>query len=438
MVFLGELAMIQKLVKGDNTICSKILIVFMAVVIVLIITWGRIKESGYYFIDMEGNIVNKNPLELQKHQYNEGGIVLIDRTIVSGNKKDGMYASFFMDANGNIVDDKMWGPCSITEGDPIDFPIIARYVDENKVKILDEKFNEIGQIQGDYDWEDIDAETRFSEGLSIVGVKGKGFGYINTNGEWIIEPQYEGAYSFNQDGFAWVKDSNTKLWGRIDKKGNWNIEPKYSNVNVYSDEGIWVLGNPETNLQEIIDINSGKQIIDENFFLVIYHGEGKFEVEKEKGGKAACINAKGEYITDYNYELFGNFVEGLALVEDGEKWGYINEQGEMVIDLQYDWGGEFSCGLAAVCKDNQYFYIDKEGKTAIELDGISKANTFSKDGYAVVECDNKYGIINTKGEWVLEPQFGYEDDRVDAPKVVNGHCLVYLEKGQRIKKSKVK
>ena len=438
MVFLGELAMIQKLVKGNNAIFPKILIVFCVIVIVLIITWDRGKESGYYFIDMEGNIINKKALEYQKHQYNAEGIVFIDRTLVSGDRKDGIYASFFMDTNGDIVDDKIWGPCSITESDPINFPVIARYVDENKVKIIDEKFNEIGQIQGDYDWEDIDTESGFCEGLSIVGVKGKGYGYINTNGEWIIEPQYESACPFGKDGFAWVEDSMMKLWGRIDKNGNWNIEPKYSDVNVYSDEGIWVLGNPETNLQEIIDISSGKQIIDESFFLVNYLGEGKFEVEKEKDGKAACINTKGEYITDYDYDLLGDFAEGLAYVEDGEKCGYINEKGEVVIDFKYDWGGNFSCGLAAVCKDDKYFYIDKEGNTAIELDGISKANTFSKDGYAVVECGNKYGIINTKGEWVLDPQFGYEDDRVDVPEVVNGHCLVYLEKGQRIKKSKLK
>ena len=430
--------MIQHLTKNYNGMISKICIIIFAAVVVMIIMWGRIKESGYYFIDMKGNIVNKKPVNEQEHQFNKDGIVLIDCIQVDHNDENKIYGSFFMDENGKKMDGAFFGASSIKNSDPISFPMIARDYSDGRFYIFDEKLNKIGQMQGDYDRGYVGAYNGFSEGMSAVYVSGKGYGYINTNGEWIIEPQYEGAYSFSQDGFAWVKDSNTKLWGRIDKKGNWNIEPKYSNVNVYSDEGIWVLGNPETNLQEIIDINSGKQVIDESFFFVNYLGEGKFEVEKEKGGKAACINAKGEYITDYNYELFGNFAEGLAIVENGEKWGYINEQGEMVIDLQYDWGGEFSCGLAAVCKDDKYFYIDKEGKTAIELDGISRANTFSKDGYAVVECDNKYGIINTKGEWVLEPQFGYEDDRVDAPKVVNGHCLVYLEKGQRIKKSKVK
>ena len=82
------------------------------------------------------------------------------------------------------------------------------------------------------------------------------------------------------------------------------------------------------------------------------------------------------------------------------------------------------------------------------------AGSFSKDGYAAVIMDGKYGIIDTNGDWLFEPQFaierpmkwedGFENMEpstgfdVSAPDFQNGYCMVCLEKGQRVKRAKRK
>lgn len=88
------------------------------------------------------------------------------------------------------------------------------------------------------------------------------------------------------------------------------------------------------------------------------------------------------------------------------------------------------------------------------IDGdFIRISRFSKDGYAAVVQDDKYGIIDANGEWLFEPQFLVEDYdnsnesntileclgvNVDPPDVENGYCIVYLKNGQRVKKPKAK
>ena len=64
----------------------------------------------------------------------------------------------------------------------------------------------------------------FSEGLASVGIGDK-YGYINKKGEIAINPQYEGASDF-YEGLAAVKIG--EKWGFINKKGQIAIEPKYN------------------------------------------------------------------------------------------------------------------------------------------------------------------------------------------------------------------
>ena len=59
----------------------------------------------------------------------------------------------------------------------------------------------------------------FSEGLAAVEINGK-WGYVNTNGEMVISPEYYEACSF-KDGLARVKTSDSDLdgWTYINKSG---------------------------------------------------------------------------------------------------------------------------------------------------------------------------------------------------------------------------
>jgi hypothetical protein len=66
----------------------------------------------------------------------------------------------------------------------------------------------------------------FSNGLA-KGKKNDKIGFYNTKGEWVIQPQYEGARDF-KNGYAAAKSGGK--WGIIDKTGKWVIQPSFDEV----------------------------------------------------------------------------------------------------------------------------------------------------------------------------------------------------------------
>jgi hypothetical protein len=59
-------------------------------------------------------------------------------------------------------------------------------------------------------------------------------GFINKTGDYVIEPQFEQAHSF-QEGLAPVKIN--KYWGFIDHSGKLAVEPDYDEV-IYNISGV--------------------------------------------------------------------------------------------------------------------------------------------------------------------------------------------------------
>jgi hypothetical protein len=70
------------------------------------------------------------------------------------------------------------------------------------------------------------SNTEFHDGLAKAKAKAnEKFGFINSNMEWVIQPQYEGVRHF-KNGYAPAKVG--LKWGLIDKQGNWVIEPLFA------------------------------------------------------------------------------------------------------------------------------------------------------------------------------------------------------------------
>lgn len=76
----------------------------------------------------------------------------------------------------------------------------------------------------------------FSEGLAQVRADHRQWGYINRQGEVVISCQFEDAYPF-QEGLAAVQTGKypNRHYGFIDTGGNWVIQPQFNDVgNVFS------------------------------------------------------------------------------------------------------------------------------------------------------------------------------------------------------------
>lgn len=398
----------KKIIKRIIAFIAIALITFLFCFIWVKNKGNGIKKEGYYYIDIQGNILNQYPIFLRSdmNPFKEDGFAFVENITTSAEK----YGAAIIDKQGNVLGDSFFDPKDICVGEKNTFPILVRKSD--KIAILDENFDEIGQVDG-YSVEDIKFSTGFSEGIAglTVAIEGEElYGYINTNGEWIIEPQYKDGSVFTEDGIAKVENPETELYGYVDSDGDWLNEDWFYDAS---------------------DFCGGYAL-----------------VQKEKDGKAAYINTKGEYITDFIFDFKKSqkgFSEGLAYVKEdgGESYGYINGQGEYILEPHYLYANEFSCGLACVNDpvdgQDREVYIDKSGKIIIEDNGMVHY-TFSPDGYAIVADARtyKYGMINTKGEWLFKPQFVTEDENIFSidGNFTNGCCIVYLKKGQVIKESK--
>lgn len=176
-----------------------------------------------------------------------------------------------------------------------------------------------------------------------------------------------------------------------------------------------------------IDIN-GKPIIKfaNRFFINGDFNEGLASICKSEAAaknddtkKCGFINKKGEIIIPLEFTDAHSFNEGLAPVQiqdifGTKSWGYINYDGKFVINPNYRTASGFHEGLATVSFDQGQGIINNKGETIINpnstseytikfsefSEGLAKVsrNRFSKyyDGVS-----NIYGFINTKGDMVI-------------------------------------
>ncbi len=121
------------------------------------------------------------------------------------------------------------------------------------------------------------------------------------------------------------------------------------------------------------------------------------------GDKWGYSDTSGRLLIAPQYDQADFFDAGSAFVKIDSFYYLINSKTEILSEplIQY---GRFSSGLCPVRGKNQRsYYIDSAGRKKFNII-FSAAETFS-EGLAVVSMKNKLGIINTKGEWVREPDF---------------------------------
>ncbi|MEL7039073.1 MAG: WG repeat-containing protein [Cyanobacteria bacterium J06592_8] len=285
--------------------------------------------------------------------------------------------------------------------------------------------------------------TPDSEGLALAYQRGR-YGYVNTQGEWVIPPQFEWARSFSEglavvrkdqkifcidvqgnlalspdfgecqsdfsDGVSRVRLKNGQN-GIMDRQGNLLFEtPHYidafseglARIKVREDSTQAVIGNGFVNKQ-------GEMVIEPRFEDAGTFSQGRAMIQEN--GQWGFINRTGTIVAEPEFREVQAFTEGLAAVKKGDLWGYIDSEGEMVISPQFEIVQPFSEGLAGVKKGDRWFYINTEGNPVIEGDfrvvdyaKVPAIEPFS-EGLAVVRVGEKAGIINKAGEFVVQPTF---------------------------------
>jgi len=251
-------------------------------------------------------------------------------------------------------------------------------------------------------------QSNFLQGLAVATANNK-YGYIDKSGKWVIEPFLSGAFLFNESGLAQVK-LNDK-WGFIDKSGEWKIEPKYLSVSPFNN-GVAVVapfaGSGEPVL--VID-NNDVTLCDLSSF------------PKRPDG---AMSTKWRFATSFS-------TEGLAVVEKNTygshlAYGYSNSNCNIEIPPKFTQAFAFTEGLAAAkpliytprtdkiisdernSQPDKFGYIDVKGEWVIQPK-YDKAQPFDQ-GIAKVLIENKYAWIDHQGNFVIGPKFNviYSDN----------------------------
>ena len=161
----------------------------------------------------------------------------------------------------------------------------------------------------------------FNSGLLPAASGGK-WGFMDTTGKWVIDPQFEGVAGF-ADGRAPVKVGGRI--GYVDLTGKFVVNPQYDQGNAF-DEGYASFAN---------------------------------------GGKWGFIDTKGQEVCAAKFLAVGNFSDGLAPAQTEDGWGFIDRKCKLVVSPQFDGAESFQNGLAHVTALGKEAYVTTAGSFVV-------------------------------------------------------------------------
>lgn len=245
---------------------------------------------------------------------------------------------------------------------------------------------------------------------SVLPVQiGEKWGYITTEGEYVINPYLDDADLFSE-GLARVCLHNR--YGYINQKGAFVLPCEYVGGTTFS-EGKAFVTYPE---QSPVCINRhGKKLFQIDSVEYVHPFSEGYAMIISADNLYGFINAKGKKVVLPRYASAHDFSEGVAAIQVANQWGYIDDKGEVVIEPKYENVGDFKEGLAPVLSEGKYGFINKKGDMVI-TPLFDDANAFH-EGLACVKTGQSYGFIDKKGHFVINPQF------MKAESVNNGMAL---------------
>lgn len=249
--------------------------------------------------------------------------------------------------------------------------------------------------------------TQFNEGLAWVVPKDGCPTAIDTKGKVQIEAKEahhvrcfsEGLAAFNVE-----VEPYQYRWGFMNTSGKVVIEPQFESVGDFS-EGLAVV---ETGMGcDYIDKN-GKRVITgfPSYEKQDFHNDRIVAEKNEQFTFKTLYDKKGKEVLTTDYvEIYPD--GELFYFEALDHQGWMDKNGKVVlkIDLDKQVGAFGDADLALFLKDGKFGYINRKGKEAIPAQ-FERAFPFS-GGHAVVMKDRHIGVINEKGEFTVEPKFDH-------------------------------
>ena len=143
--------------------------------------------------------------------------------------------------------------------------------------------------------------------------------------------------------------------------------------------------------------------------VAIKEDDGNITIKNTETGEVTAEKIKFDWTSSSPNDSLGVFCS------DGKRGYYNSYTGKIVVPAQYRRAWVFSEGLAAVQKNGMIGFINRKGEGAIPFRYPYHGNPLSSfvfdNGHCIVaDTTGKCGVINKKGEWVIQPKY----DNIDA------------------------
>lgn len=162
-----------------------------------------------------------------------------------------------------------------------------------------------------------------------------------------------------------------------------------------------------------------------------HFSDGMVAVKDAETGLYGFRNTRGKLLIPCQFEMAGDFHEGLARVVVDNRNGFINKKGAVVIKPAFNRASNFSCGRAGVEQDGKWGFIDAEGTQVIPFQ-YEHAGEFA-DSLALVKIDGKYGYIDCSGTLVIPNiyDFAYSFRDMTANVQKDGEWMLINTRGEK-------
>lgn len=186
------------------------------------------------------------------------------------------------------------------------------------------------------------------------------------------------------------------LYGFIDTLGKLVLPAVYESVTEFK-EGLSVVSKNDS----VFYINKEGVNVFNQYFTEALTFKGPLAAAKQ-GNKWAFINRQGQIIGS-TFDEINELSEDIYVVKLRGKYGAVGSSGQVIIEPRFQKLGDFKNGFAYYVEDGKYGFVSKSGL-------VSKADyqwisDFNEKQIAIVRQDNVYGLINSKGDIILKPQF---------------------------------
>lgn len=276
----------------------------------------------------------------------------------------------------------------------------------------------------------------FSENIAPFKLLGKdNWGYINTDFNVVIKPQYDFVTAFSE-GRAFVRKKGK--WSIIDKEGKVILDKLYPaffgsahdgengyyprvNNSYYKDGKIWIQTKNYHNI--LVDTEGNVLLDNEDYksYNVLHNGKPLYEwvtfsdgliIYLDYNDKYGYMNSSGKVIINPEYDLTYGFHEGIAAVESGNNWGFIDKSGKLIVPPSFEAVSRegFSEGLCAALSNGKWGFIDKSGTWVIDpiyecpYRVVNGSVGSFHNGFAAVALNGQVGYVDKFGNSTFDFQ----------------------------------